>query len=252
MSVSFRGTVAGPPSAGRAVEGVLRTRLLVNAVVDPDEAAVRLPDGLRPHVTAAGTVVGCCLLDVARLRPAGLPARVGVGMRAAAHRISVEWAAPSGERVVGVYVPARLTDSALAIALGGRWFPGVHHRARLATDGGGDRLSWRVDGTGAMADAHLHVVVRRRGDEPRHACEPVGGTCLAAAIGLSPGRGGVLEAARMAPRHRTAAEVDVEILESTFLAGFATARPAPAYVMDDVAVTWTPADPPAGRAPRAA
>lgn len=53
-------------------------------------------------------------------------------------------------------------------------------------------------------------------------------------------------------RHRTATEVDVEILESTFLAGFATARPAPAYVMDDVAVTWTPADPPVGRAPRAA
>jgi hypothetical protein len=43
------------------VRGVIRRRLLVNAVVDPDEAAARLPVGLRPHVTDLGTVVGCCL-----------------------------------------------------------------------------------------------------------------------------------------------------------------------------------------------
>ena len=53
------------------------TGLLINAVVDPDEAAARLPVGLRPHVTDVGTVVGCCLLDVVRLRPAGLPGRGG-------------------------------------------------------------------------------------------------------------------------------------------------------------------------------
>ena len=79
------------PVAVRQVEGTLRRRLLINAVVDPDEAAARLPVGLRPHVTDVGTVVGCCLLDVVRLRPAGLPAVAGIGMRAAAHRISAEW-----------------------------------------------------------------------------------------------------------------------------------------------------------------
>lgn len=52
-------------SSARWVRGVLRRRLLVNAVVDPDEAAARLPICLRPHETPLGTVVGCCLLDIA-------------------------------------------------------------------------------------------------------------------------------------------------------------------------------------------
>ena len=56
------------------IRGTIHRRLLVNAVVDPDEAARRLPVGLRPHVTALGTVVGCCLLEIDRIRPAFLPA----------------------------------------------------------------------------------------------------------------------------------------------------------------------------------
>src|SRR5437660_3142757 len=67
----------------RAVRGVLRRRLLVNAVVDPDEAAGRLPAGLRPHETPLGTVVGCCLLDITDLRPRLLPAAAGIRQRAA-------------------------------------------------------------------------------------------------------------------------------------------------------------------------
>src|SRR5262245_36571416 len=92
----------------RTVRGTLRRRLLVNAVVDPDEAAGRLPAGLRPHVTAGGaTVVGCCLLEIDDLRPDPVPARAGVALRAAAHRISAEWDAgddDGGAPVVGVFV----------------------------------------------------------------------------------------------------------------------------------------------------
>ena len=132
------------PAAARCVEGTLRTRLLINAVVDPDEAAARLPAGLRPHVTEVGTVVGCCLLDVVRLRPAGLPAAAGMGMRAAAHRISVEWDDSSGRTVVGVYVPTRMTDARTAVLAGGRLFPGVHHPARVAVRESQGTLTWSV------------------------------------------------------------------------------------------------------------
>jgi hypothetical protein len=68
--------------------GSIRRRLLVNALVDPDEAARRLPAGLRPHVVDGGTVVGCCLLQLDDVRPSPLPGRLGRSMRAAAHRIS--------------------------------------------------------------------------------------------------------------------------------------------------------------------
>src|SRR5918994_217777 len=125
--------VNGSVSIGSGQEDVshrtIRSRLLVNALVDPDEAAQRLPNGLRPHVTGEGTVVGCCLLDIVAIRPARLPAMVGTSLRAAAHRISVEWDDDSGATTVGVYVPLRLTHSWAAIAFGGRVLPGVHRRA---------------------------------------------------------------------------------------------------------------------------
>src|SRR5215468_4819220 len=99
------------------IAATIRRRLLLNAVVDPDEAASRLPAGIRPHVTARGTVVGCCLLQIDHLRPAPMPAAAGVSMLAAAHRISAEWSGAAGETVVGVFVPGRRTDSRLAVVV---------------------------------------------------------------------------------------------------------------------------------------
>jgi hypothetical protein len=43
----------------------------------------------------------------------------------------------------------------------------------------------------------------------------------------------------MRPSHRQAQAVDVDHLESAFLASFATAEPAPSYVVRDVDVTWS-------------
>lgn len=223
----------------RAMRGTIRSRLLVNALVDPAEAAGRLPAGLRPHVTGEGTVVGCCLLDIVEIRPAWLPAAVGTSLRAAAHRISVEWEDELGTPTVGVYVPLRLTDSRAAIALGGRVFPGVHRRAsiELAEDGG--HVKWSV-AAGAEPGAYSVRVDASPGDDLRSPPdEPIGGTCLSAEMGLSPGLDGGLEAARMTPHHRTAHPVDVHHLDSAFLASFTSAATAPSYLMRDVDVTWT-------------
>ena len=110
---------------GGSIRGTLRSRLLINTLVDPDEVTSHLPEGVRPHVTTGGTVVGCCLLDIAAVRPAPVPATLGSRLRAAAHRISVEWDDECGLTEVGVYVPTRHTDSRTAILAGGRRFPGV-------------------------------------------------------------------------------------------------------------------------------
>lgn len=227
------------PNADRAVRGTIRRRLLVNAVVDPDEAARRLPRGVRPHVTSDGTVVGCCLLEIEAIRPAGLPAVMGQRLRAVAHRVSVEWDDGAGETEIGVYVPVRHTDSRLAVALGGRWFPGVHERARIEVSSSGPDLRWSSEPLDA-ANLGMRVEVSDCGDVAAGAsCDPVGATCLGAAVGVSPDRRGRLEAARMEPSHRDARAVTVDVLESGFIGSFSSAVLSTSYLMRDAEVTWT-------------
>lgn len=225
-------------SPNRVVRGTIRRRLLVNAVVDPDEAAVRLPAGVRPHVTQ-GTVVGCCLLEIDAIRPAGLPAVFGQELRAAAHRISVEWEDEFGVTVTGVYVPVRHTDSRLAVALGGRWFPGVHEPAHIEVTSSEPDLQWRSDPFDTVG-LGVRVAVSVPGDATAGAvCDQVGAACLGASVGASPDRRGRLEAARMEPAHRDARAVTIEELESGFIDSFSTAEPSTSYVMCDAEVTWT-------------
>ncbi|MBA2281180.1 MAG: hypothetical protein M3527_00025 [Actinomycetota bacterium] len=232
------------PRLRRAIRGTIHRRLLINALVDPDEAAHHLPGGLRPHVSGEGTVVGCCLLSIDSIRPAGIPARFGSRLRAAAHRISVEWDDDAGTSV-GVYVPVRHTDSRPARMLGGRWFPGVHRRATIEVAENEQCLDWLVEPQEDADRFGIHVAASIPSTAPVSPGEPIGGTCLAAAVGLSPDHRGVLEAARMDPDHRVAQLVEIDRIDSQFLAGFVSARPAPSYLMRDVDVRWTPA-----RAPR--
>jgi hypothetical protein len=229
------------------MRGTIRRRLLVNALVDPDEAARHLPVGLRPHVIDGSTVVGCCLLDVDAIRPASLPAGVGTRLRAAAHRVSVEWEDEAGATTVGVYVPVRHTDSRAARVLGGRWFPGVHRRASIELSDDGLCLRWSVTPGDRSTQYGVTVSASITSTSSSTLREPIGRTCLRATVGLSPDHHGALEAARMEPDHRRALQVEIDDLDSGFLAGFTTARRAPSYLMRDVDVTWTK-----GRAPRLA
>lgn len=64
------------------------------------------------------------------MRPAGRPSWIGVASENAAHRVAVEWDEPLGVRR-GVYIPRRDTNSRVNVLVGGRAFPGVHHRARF-------------------------------------------------------------------------------------------------------------------------
>lgn len=231
-----------------AVLGTIRHRLLVNALVDPDEAARHPPGGLRPHVASDGTVVGCCLLAIDHIRPAGLPAALGLQLQAAAHRISVEWDDGSGGVTVGVYVPVRHTTSLPARAVGGRLFPGVHRPADIRTTVDDRRLHWTVEPRTDAGRHGIRVAASIPSSVATEPCEPIGGTCLAATVGLSPDRRGALEAAQMEPAHRAAHAVEIDELDSQFLAGFTSMRPAASYLMRDVRVRWTPARAPGSAA----
>jgi hypothetical protein len=121
------------------LDAVIERRLLLNYRADPKIVARLLPAPFRPQVRAGYAVVGICLLRLGQARPAGLPAAIGLGSENAAHRFAVDWDTPGGHRG-GVYIPRRDSASRLNVAVGGRLFPGVHHRATFEVAERADRL----------------------------------------------------------------------------------------------------------------
>ena len=121
------------------MSGVIERRLLVNYRVDAEVAARLLPAPLRPQLVGGSAVAGICLIRLGHLRPRGLPRWIGLRSENAAHRVAVEWDAPHGVES-GVYIPRRDTGALANAVIGGRLFPGEHHRARFHVDERGDRL----------------------------------------------------------------------------------------------------------------
>ena len=152
------------------VRGEIERRLLVNYRVDPEVLARVLPAPFRPQVVDGFAVAGICLIRLGGMRVAGVPRWVGLRSENAAHRTAVEWDDPEGVVRSGVYIPRRDSDSWANIVLGGRVYPGEHHRARFevaetdetirvafsAVDGSAEvdvavRLAQELDGSGLFA-----------------------------------------------------------------------------------------------------
>ena len=90
--------------------GVIDRRILVNYRVDPSVLAPLLPAPFRPKVVHGYAMVGICLIRLKKIRPALLPAWLGISSENAAHRTAVEWD-EGGVVREGVYVRRRDTDS---------------------------------------------------------------------------------------------------------------------------------------------
>ena len=113
-----------------AMSGTIERRLLINYRVDPSVLEPLVPSPFRPQLVNGMGMAGICLIRLGDLRPLGLPAWGGLRTENAAHRVAVEWDGPGGPSQ-GVYIPRRDTSSKLTVLLGGRFFPGEHHRARF-------------------------------------------------------------------------------------------------------------------------
>lgn len=113
------------------IQGVIKRRILVNFRADPDVIQRELPARFRPKLQAGKAVVGICLIRLEHLRPRMTPEMVGLSSENAAHRIAVLWDDDQGITHEGVFIPRRDTNSPVNYLLGGRVFPGEHHRAEF-------------------------------------------------------------------------------------------------------------------------
>jgi len=136
------------------IHGTIDRRILANYRIDPNVMKTFLPQPFRPKIVNGFAIGGICLIRLKAIRPRFSPFRWGLGSENAAHRIAVEWDA-DGKTHEGVYIPRRDTSSLLNTLVGGRIFPGVHHRASFAVKESAESLSVKMD----SADGAARVLV---------------------------------------------------------------------------------------------
>jgi uncharacterized protein YqjF (DUF2071 family) len=141
------------------ISGVIRRRLLVNYRADPAVVRRLLPPPFRPKLHQGHAIVGICLIRLEQVRPRGLPRFLGLASENAAHRVAVEWMDEAGAAREGVYIPRRDTDSVLTTLVGGRLFPGEHHRAAFSVVDDGSHIEF------AMQSRDDATAVRLVGDD---------------------------------------------------------------------------------------
>ncbi len=142
------------------VQGVIRRRILVNFRVNPEVMQRQLPQAFRPKLLGGWAVAGICLIRLEELRPSFLPFATGLSSENAAHRVAVCWTDGEGVSREGVYIPRRDSNSFFNHLVGGRLFPGEHHRAVFRVHDGGDDIDFEM----RSADGEVAVDVRGRCD----------------------------------------------------------------------------------------
>jgi uncharacterized protein YqjF (DUF2071 family) len=139
--------------------GEVERRLLVNYRVDPTVIARQLPLPFRPQIVDGSAVAGICLIRLGSMRPRGLPKWVGLRSENAAHRVAVEWDSPGGVQT-GVYIPRRDSSSVINVLVGGRLFPGEHHRADFDVSESADQISVGFAARDGSAEVSVTVAIK--------------------------------------------------------------------------------------------
>ena len=150
------------------IKGIIRRRLLVNFRVEPSVMQARLPSCFAPKLHEGHAIAGICLIRLEAIRPRHLPSVVGVSSENAAHRVAVTWRDETGAPREGVFIPRRDTSSLFNHLIGGRLFPGEHHRATFSVHEDPDVIELQMD----SIDRTVAVRVRGRfgGTMPRTSC----------------------------------------------------------------------------------
>lgn len=228
--------------------GEIERRLLVNYRVDPAAVQPLLPSPFRPQLVGDAAVAGICLIRLGHLRPSRVPAMVGVRSENAAHRIAVEWDTTDGV-ATGVYIPRRDTASRLTTLVGGRLFPGMHHRARFTVEETSTDLRVAfaaVDGS-VEVDVTVRVAEDLRGSQLFSTVEEASAFFERGAVGWSTSHGSRLDGLRLETSAWRVEPVDVVAAHSSFFEDGET-FPAGSAVLDNallmrgVPVHWQPVE----------
>lgn len=125
--------------------------------MEPSIAEKAIPKVFVPSLVNGYAMVGICLIRLRDLRPKGFPRYLGFGSENAAHRFAVKWKS-KGVWQQGVYIPRRDTSRMLNVFLGGRLFPGVHHKSSFFVNENHNQYSVGFDsqdGTSMKVACHL-------------------------------------------------------------------------------------------------
>jgi hypothetical protein len=145
------------------VHGTIKRRLLINYRVDPIVIGRVLPPPFRPKLHQDSAIVGLCLIRLEDIRPRSFPLALGLSSENAAHRIAVVWEDRTGAHE-GVYIPRRDTGSLVNHLIGGRLFPGEHHRATFRVTEEDERIDIHM--RSADGQVELNVAGHTAGQLP--------------------------------------------------------------------------------------
>ncbi|MDQ6788312.1 MAG: DUF2071 domain-containing protein [Acidobacteriota bacterium] len=143
------------------LQGIIKRRILVNYRADADVMQKVLPKGFRPKLYVGQAIAGICLIRLEHIRPKFMPEFVGIASENAAHRIAVLWENENGETREGVYIPRRDTDSFINSAVGGKLFPGEHHRANFKVSEIGNKINFSMKSEDETASVKLAGIVSK-------------------------------------------------------------------------------------------
>ena len=223
------------------LNGTIESRLLINYAVAPDVARPLVPAPLELDLVDGHAIAGICLIKM-RVRPRHTPGWLGTAIFGGAHRIGV--IDPAGRH--GAYISRRDSSSALAVAAGGRAFPGVHHSATIDARLDDHHLSVRLesrDGTtrveaaGAPTDSWPTASVFDSRSAASQYFE-------AGTVGYSPGPGrGTCEAVEFQTDHWAVSPLSLDRVHSSWMEDTTrfprgTAVLDHALFMQDIPHTW--------------
>lgn len=215
------------------VRGVIDRRMLINFRVEPAALEKLVPAPFRLKLVHGKAMAGICLIRLQHIRPAFVPLPLGISSENAAHRIAVEWE-ENGQLRSGVYIPRRDSSSWFNHLLGGRLFPGVHHRANFEVVEQKNHLQLAL----TSQDAQTRVVVEAKITNQLPPTSIFSSLAEASeffkqgSLGYSPGyRQGKLEGLELASLQWQVEPLEVTRVESSFFDNL-TSFPAGAVEFD--------------------
>lgn len=137
------------------LQGIIKRRMLVNYCAEPSVIQKILPKGFRPKLHEGKAIAGICLIRLEHIRPRFTPEFIGIKSENAAHRIAVLWEDENGETREGVYIPRRDTDSFINSTVGGKLFPGEHHRANFEVTENKNKIKFSMKSEDETASVKL-------------------------------------------------------------------------------------------------